>query len=580
MALPWQWILDKLARQPDVSTETLRELAVYVPNAAAIPSLCKGLALRQFQEMLVSEEILDRDCGAEELILALASPDEDVSGMLQLIGDANSRTELFRFVQRKRQGLEAPVLDKIADDYTNGLYPPVARSLEKQEQQRGMPPVDEENEQNDGVPPERLSPRHMSVGSDDTTVVIDGSPDKAFKSPPRRGSIDEVSCEGEKNSVEKNGTEDHAAPSAPPVPEKHAKFQEGSCEGEKNSVEERGTENHATPSAPPEKQPFEAPKIIHSGNVSTRRSKRRMLMEDDDELSLSDVKPKLKQRKGMHEVEVINLDSDDDREGSKVVEKSRPAENGREEDEDGREGSKAVDEDDPEGPKTVDKNGRESLETGEKNIEDSRAKDSDKCYMCELRGKLVRCDDCPIALHPKCMAREQIREGEGWSCPKCVYKKAMEKLAKAQLEADRAKEKLESLTASHQVLKQVEDKEKENLVEHQVQLKVEEPSGSKDEAHARKHRARSSSSDEEDDEDDDDSDYPRKTNSNGRASIPNVRRKKMVWNSLEEETLRKGYQQYGSRWTTILQFGMGKFHPSRTGQDLKDKWRNMKKKRA
>ena len=34
---------------------------------------------------------------------------------------------------------------------------------------------------------------------------------------------------------------------------------------------------------------------------------------------------------------------------------------------------------------------------------------------------------------------------------------------------------------------------------------------------------------------------------------------------------------WGFQWTRILDFGRGKFHPSRTDIDLKDKWRNLVK---
>ena len=33
--------------------------------------------------------------------------------------------------------------------------------------------------------------------------------------------------------------------------------------------------------------------------------------------------------------------------------------------------------------------------------------------------------------------------------------------------------------------------------------------------------------------------------------------------------------QWGFQWTRILQYGVGRYHHSRTARDLRDKWRSM-----
>lgn len=64
-------------------------------------------------------------------------------------------------------------------------------------------------------------------------------------------------------------------------------------------------------------------------------------------------------------------------------------------------------------------------------------------------------------------------------------------------------------------------------------------------------------------------------------AIPQLRRKRLRWTSEEEDTLKKGMHLFFSPhdkiipWKKILEFGEGKFEPSRSTIDLKDKWRNM-----
>ncbi|KAM7524537.1 hypothetical protein LguiA_014439 [Lonicera macranthoides] len=64
-------------------------------------------------------------------------------------------------------------------------------------------------------------------------------------------------------------------------------------------------------------------------------------------------------------------------------------------------------------------------------------------------------------------------------------------------------------------------------------------------------------------------------------SIPQLRRKKLVWTKVEEETLKEGVQRFSNAndksipWKKILEFGSDVFLKGRTAIDLKDKWRNL-----
>lgn len=64
-------------------------------------------------------------------------------------------------------------------------------------------------------------------------------------------------------------------------------------------------------------------------------------------------------------------------------------------------------------------------------------------------------------------------------------------------------------------------------------------------------------------------------------AIPLLRRKKIPWTKVEEETLKEGVQKFYSAhdrnipWKKILEFGAEIFLKGRTAIDLKDKWRNL-----
>ncbi|KAL1531708.1 hypothetical protein AAHA92_31818 [Salvia divinorum] len=67
---------------------------------------------------------------------------------------------------------------------------------------------------------------------------------------------------------------------------------------------------------------------------------------------------------------------------------------------------------------------------------------------------------------------------------------------------------------------------------------------------------------------------------NLRLAIPQLKRRKLMWTSAEEDKLKAGVRKhhhphYNIPWATILREGVGTFHPSRTPVDLKDKWKNM-----
>ncbi|XP_004249272.1 uncharacterized protein [Solanum lycopersicum] len=62
--------------------------------------------------------------------------------------------------------------------------------------------------------------------------------------------------------------------------------------------------------------------------------------------------------------------------------------------------------------------------------------------------------------------------------------------------------------------------------------------------------------------------------------IPQMRRKKLPWTKMEEETLKEGllrFSHFHDRWKRILDFGGDVFMKGRTPGDLKDKWRNISK---
>ncbi|PSS21157.1 Myb-like protein [Actinidia chinensis var. chinensis] len=62
-------------------------------------------------------------------------------------------------------------------------------------------------------------------------------------------------------------------------------------------------------------------------------------------------------------------------------------------------------------------------------------------------------------------------------------------------------------------------------------------------------------------------------------AIPQLRRKKVPWTSVEEEILKEGVKRFSSvldrKWKRILEFGSEVFQKGRTTIDLKDKWRNI-----
>ncbi|KAK4345954.1 hypothetical protein RND71_036130 [Anisodus tanguticus] len=61
---------------------------------------------------------------------------------------------------------------------------------------------------------------------------------------------------------------------------------------------------------------------------------------------------------------------------------------------------------------------------------------------------------------------------------------------------------------------------------------------------------------------------------------PRLRRKKLPWTKIEEETLKEGllrFSHFRDRWKRILDFGCDVFLEGRKAGDLKDKWRNISK---
>ncbi|XP_047973172.1 uncharacterized protein LOC125215704 [Salvia hispanica] len=74
--------------------------------------------------------------------------------------------------------------------------------------------------------------------------------------------------------------------------------------------------------------------------------------------------------------------------------------------------------------------------------------------------------------------------------------------------------------------------------------------------------------------------FQKQKRQNLHPAIPQLKRRKLLWTSEEEDKLKEGVHKhhhtgFNIPWTTILEEGKLTFHPSRTPVDLKDKWRNM-----
>ncbi|XP_068659817.1 uncharacterized protein [Aristolochia californica] len=68
-----------------------------------------------------------------------------------------------------------------------------------------------------------------------------------------------------------------------------------------------------------------------------------------------------------------------------------------------------------------------------------------------------------------------------------------------------------------------------------------------------------------------------------KPQLPPARRSKLLWSAEEENMLKEGVQKYSAGrkvfpWMKILEYGSHVFHNTRTPVDLKDKWRNIRKK--
>ena len=67
--------------------------------------------------------------------------------------------------------------------------------------------------------------------------------------------------------------------------------------------------------------------------------------------------------------------------------------------------------------------------------------------------------------------------------------------------------------------------------------------------------------------------------SKASAVLKLERRRKVPWSVTEIDQLKRGIEMYGcGNWKYVLQCGKNVFHPKRNAVDLKDKFRNLKKK--
>lgn len=60
----------------------------------------------------------------------------------------------------------------------------------------------------------------------------------------------------------------------------------------------------------------------------------------------------------------------------------------------------------------------EEAEEGVGEEDDPYQTHQDECFVCRGKGRLVCCDACPCAFHPKCAGLSRVPQGE-WRCPAC-----------------------------------------------------------------------------------------------------------------------------------------------------------------
>ncbi|KAH9569035.1 hypothetical protein CY35_03G111300 [Sphagnum magellanicum] len=218
------------------------------------------------------------------------------------------------------------------------------------------------------------------------------------------------------------------------------------------------------------------------------------------------------------------------------------------------------------------------------------------CHKCKEGGKLFYCDGCPIAMHGSCLELLGLPLPElqdDWFCPFCTEKTAKDLVSLAEQVAAEAKGKLQLfIRESSKKHCQSEGSKLQRLKLDNPGIDIVRPQLSLEEQRAASQGALKASNQITNTTNngrkrqsvamDENFDY-KEDISSGRHRIRGVRRKTLPWTTEEEDVLKEGVKRFsvggnsGFQWKSILEFGNGKFDPTRTTVDLKDKWRNLLK---
>lgn len=250
------------------------------------------------------------------------------------------------------------------------------------------------------------------------------------------------------------------------------------------------------------------------------------------------------------------------------------------------------------------------------------------CFKCREGGVLSCCSGCSIAMHDECFKLyASTIPGETFDCHVCSYKRALAAYQKAKKDAIESKKRLLAFLNNRSVqgneqrsrngnhkkcekggeafsnkMKISEEpsshasdfsfgsKRKQHLCSKSSGISVHEnerPVESENDLHCKQNEADDGmhGGDLEDGNNEDRKYHlrARKSTMRGTCRLPGVRRNALAWKKAEEEALKEGMQKFSIGetnvipWKRILEHGKGIFDKSRLPADLKDKWRNMKK---
>lgn len=249
------------------------------------------------------------------------------------------------------------------------------------------------------------------------------------------------------------------------------------------------------------------------------------------------------------------------------------------------------------------------------------------CFKCREGGVMSCCNGCSVAMHDECLKLYTSIPGETFDCHVCSYKRALAAYQKAKKDAIESKKRLlaflnnrsvqgneqRSWNGNHKKCEKggeafsnkmkiseepsshtsdfsLRSKRKQHLCSKSSGISVHENKGPveiENDLHCKQNEAYDGVHDEDlEDGNNEDRKYHlrnRKSTMRGTCLLPGVRRNKLAWKKSEEEALKEGMQKFATGetnvipWKRILEHGKGIFDRSRLPADLKDKWRNMKK---